>query len=64
MEGQVQCLGSVVTDSDYHSAQQGEEWEGLQEEVTLPGCGGRRSEVGGQDLQIRERAGQDQSTAQ
>lgn len=43
MEGQGQCLGLVVMDS----ALQGEEWEGLQEEVTLPGRGGQRSEVGG-----------------
>lgn len=40
MVGQVQCLGLVVIDSDYYSALQGEECEGLQEEVTLPGRGG------------------------
>lgn len=49
-EGQKQCLALVVIDWDCSRAVQGGEWEGLQEEMTLPGHGGRGSANKGEEL--------------
>lgn len=43
-------MGLVVIDWDCSRAVQGGEWEGLQEEMTLPGHGGRGSANKGEEL--------------